>query len=159
MKKLQLLVTLALCFAVNLQAQTITTGTVSPTTLCVGAIISLPYTITGTFNDGNVFTAQLSNSIGSFTTPAAIGTLTSTAGTTAATLLSSTVAGMLYIIRGVSNTPAITVTSNPSNISINALPTAPVITSTATSVCAGSPVTLTATASRNTWTQQIYNPQ
>jgi hypothetical protein len=154
MKKLQFLIALAFCFAVNLQAQTITTGTLSAD-VCAGATISVPYTITGTFTAGNVFTAQLSSSTGSFTSPVAIGTLTSTAaGTITATIPSSTVAGTLYLIRVVSSTPAITGTSNPSNISINALPTAPVITASTTTVCAGSPVTLTAAVSGDTWAQK-----
>ncbi|MDQ1266314.1 MAG: hypothetical protein QG635_1466, partial [Bacteroidota bacterium] len=39
------------------------TGTVS-TLLCPGSTLSVPYTITGTYNQGNIFTAQLSNTSG-----------------------------------------------------------------------------------------------
>ena len=90
MKKVHLLLALVFCFAVNLQAQTITTGTVS-TSICAGATISVPYTITGSFTAGNVFTAQLSSNSGAFTSPVAIGTLSSpAAGTITATIPSAT---------------------------------------------------------------------
>lgn len=45
MKKIQILIALAFCFAINLEAQTITTGTVSPTTVCASATINVPFTI------------------------------------------------------------------------------------------------------------------
>jgi len=154
MKKLQLLLILLFCFAVSLQAQTITTGTVS-TNVCPGATISVPYTITGSFTAGNVFTAQLSSSAGAFTSPVAIGTLSSTAaGTISATIPTATAQGSGYRIRVVSSAPVITGSTNVTNITVNALPTAPVITASTTTVCAGSPVTLTAAATENTWAQK-----
>jgi uncharacterized repeat protein (TIGR02543 family) len=125
MKKLHLLLAFVFCFAVNLQAQTITTGTVS-TSICAGATISVPYTITGTFTAGNVFTAQLSSSDGAFTSPVAIGTLTSTAaGTITATIPTATAQGSGYRIRVVSSAPVITGSTNVTNITVNALPTLP----------------------------------
>ncbi len=57
----------------------ITTGTISPTSYCAGASVSIPYTTTGTFNAGNIFTAQLSNATGGFGSPVPIGTRSSTA--------------------------------------------------------------------------------
>jgi hypothetical protein len=143
MKKLQLLVALAFFFVVNLQAQTITTGGVS-SPVCAGATISVTYTITGSFTAGNVFTAQLSSSDGLFTSPVTIGTLTSTAaGTITTTIPSSTAQGLAYRIRVVSSTPAITGTSNPTNITVNVLPTTPTITAGgATSFCSGGSVVL-----------------
>ena len=129
MKKIQLLIVLAFCFAIKLQAQTITTGTVSTTTLCVGASINVPYTITGTFMPWNVFTAQLSDNTGSFTSPVAIGTrVNTTAGTILAVVPSATAQGSAYRIRVVSSAPVTTGVMNTTNILVNALPTTPTIT-------------------------------
>ena len=59
-------------------AQTITTGTISGSPFCSGSAVSVPYTITGAYIPGNIFTAQLSDGSGSFASPVSIGTLTST---------------------------------------------------------------------------------
>ena len=146
MKKIQLLIVLAFCFAIKLQAQTITTGTVATviTTVCQGSTISVNYFITGTFNAGNVFTAQLSDNIGSFTSPVAIGTLSGTiAGIITATVPSATAQGSAYRIRVVSSAPVTTGVMNTTNIVVNALPTTPTITA---GVATGGSVVLTASA-------------
>jgi hypothetical protein len=146
MKKLQLLIILAFCFAIKLQAQTITTGTVSPTTRCAGTSFSVPYTITGTFTTGNVFTVQLSDNIGSFTSPVAIGTrVNTTAGNIMATVPSATAQGSAYRIRVVSSAPVTTGVMNTTNILVNALPTTPTITAGGGTVfISGGSVVLTA---------------
>ena len=71
MKKI-VLITLVIAFLLGMNAdvksQTITTGTV-PTLICIAAgdyNFSIPYTVTGTFNSGNIFTAVLSDVNGSF---------------------------------------------------------------------------------------------
>lgn len=104
---------------------TITTGNISTSSFCAGQTgISIPYTITGTFTSGNVFTAQLSNSTGAFTTPTNIGTLTSvSAGTISSSVALPSVAGTLYRIRVVSSTPATTGSANTTNLTINLAPT------------------------------------
>jgi len=124
MKKLQLLIALAFSFGINLQAQTITTGTVN-NLVAAGSTISVPYTITGSFTAGNVFTAQLSNNAGSFSSPVNIGTLTSAAaGSITATVPAATALGSGYRIRVVSSTPVVTGSSNTTNITIVANATA-----------------------------------
>jgi hypothetical protein len=61
---------------------TITTSPVSPLSFCKGTLLNVSYTVDAAANAGNIFTAQLSNSSGSFASPVNIGTLTSTtAGT------------------------------------------------------------------------------
>ena len=115
--------------------QTITTGVISGSPFCAGANVSVPYTITGTFTAGNVFTAQLSDATGSFASPAAIGTLNSTtAGTISATIPPATGTGTLYRIRVVSSNPVRTGTYNGSDLAIY---TQPVITTdpTGATVC------------------------
>ncbi len=102
----------------------LTTGTISPGTYTVdasnGAAISIPFTLTGTMNAGNIVTAQLSNSSGSFSTPVVLGTLaTTTSGTISGTIPAGTLTGSGYRVRVVSSNYAITAADNGSDISIN----------------------------------------
>src|SRR5205823_5080115 len=62
-----------------LPVNTLACGSVSGSPFCPGSSVNVPFTSTGTFNAGNIYTAQLSNSSGSFASPTAIGTLTGTA--------------------------------------------------------------------------------
>jgi hypothetical protein len=102
---------------------TITLGSVSPASLCPGASISVSFTSTGTFST-NTFTAQISNSSGSFASPQSLGTLTSNANT--GTSISGTVptgltAGSGYKVRVISSNPG--ATSDTGAITIKATPT------------------------------------
>src|ERR1035437_2807863 len=116
--------------------RTISTGAIAGSPFCAGSNVSVPFTITGTFTAGNVFTAQLSDASGSFSSPVQIGMLTSTtAGTIPGTIPPGTLTGTLYRIRVVSSSPAITGKENGSDLSINPQP-APVITGT-NEVCPG----------------------
>jgi uncharacterized repeat protein (TIGR03803 family) len=113
-----------------LVASTITTSSVSPSN-CAGSFIRLPYTISGTFNAGNIFTAQLSDVTGSFASPVSIGTKTSTASDTIFTIIpGGSPGGSAYRIRVVSSNPFTTGTDNGSNITINALPAITTINTT-----------------------------
>jgi len=83
--------------------------------------LTITFSITGTFKEGNVFTAQLSDGTGGFTNPVAIGTLASlTAGTITATLPASAVNGTAYRIRVVANSPSTIGSDNGANLSIAA---------------------------------------
>jgi len=114
----------ALLIALKRFNGTITTGTVTGP-ICAGSNVSVPYTITGTYATGNVFTAQLSSSSGSFTTPTNIGTVTSTAaGSITATIPALQGAGTGYRIRVVSNFPPATGSDNGTNLTIVAPATA-----------------------------------
>ncbi len=102
---------------------TLATGTINPLSYYVsanqGAAVSVPYTLTGTFNGGNVFTAELSDASGSFASPVTIGSVTATtAGTISATIPAGTATGTGYRIRVKSSNPALTAANNGSNISI-----------------------------------------
>ncbi len=99
----------------------ITTGTISGSPFCAGAAVIVPFTISGSYISGNIFTAQLSNASGNFTTPVNIGTLTGTvAGTINASIPTAAVTGTGYKIRVVSSTPAITGVANTVNLTVNA---------------------------------------
>src|SRR6185295_5459215 len=99
---------------------TITTGSVSGSPFCPLAILNVPFTSSGTFNSGNIYTAQLSNKNGSFSTATPIGTLNSTAGsgTITATIPSKPKAGTNYRIRVTSSNPVVTGTNNGSNLQL-----------------------------------------
>ncbi len=115
---------------------TISTSAITGTSFCGGASVTVPFTVTGGFAGGNVFTAQLSDAAGSFAAPVNIGTLTSTAaGSISATLPSNTITGTGYLIRVVSSIPAITGTDNGTSLSIFSLPATP--TTTGSFICIG----------------------
>src|ERR1022692_2055522 len=111
MKKI-VLITLVIAFLLGMNAdvksQTITTGTI-PTLLCyLGPInISIPYTITGTFNAGNVFTAEFSDINGNFNSPLNLGSVNSTSSGIINGTLSIGEFGYGYRIRVVSSSPVI----------------------------------------------------
>lgn len=112
----------------NAATNTITTGTnLVPTSWCEGQTITLQvdFTSTGTFNPGNIYTAELSDASGSFASPTAIGTLASTSnsGMIIAMVLGSTPAGSGYRIRVVSSNPATVGSNNGTDLVINPLPT------------------------------------
>ena len=103
-------------------APLITTGSISGP-FCTGANVNVPYTATGIFNPGNIFTAQLSNASGSFATPVNIGTLANIAsGTINATIPAGSSGGTGYRIRVVSNNPSVTGTNNGGNLTISTSP-------------------------------------
>lgn len=101
---------------------TITGSPITGSPFCPGSLVSIPFTITRTYTSGNIFTAQLSGSTGSFASPVNIGTLTSTtAGTISGTIPAGTSSGNGYRIRVISSAPVITGTDNGSNLTVNPL--------------------------------------
>ncbi|RDC62515.1 CARDB domain-containing protein [Adhaeribacter pallidiroseus] len=90
---------------------------------CAGNTLAIPFTIKGLYGNSNVFTAQLSNSIGDFKTFTNIGTLTSTkAGTINATIPVHIPAGIGYRVRIVASSPADTSGMNSKPITIGRPP-------------------------------------
>jgi len=104
---------------------TITINTISSLNFGVdcttGANGSVNITTTDAFTAGNIYTVQLSDATGSFTTPTSIGTLASTANGPMDinfTIPSGTATGSGYRIRIVSSAPAVTSADNGSDITI-----------------------------------------
>ncbi len=98
-------------------------ATVSPLIYCQNSSLVVPYTINGTFNAGNVFTAQLSDASGGFASPVNIGLVASTtAGMIVCLIPPGTPPGSGYRIRITSSTPAITGMDNGANITVNDAP-------------------------------------
>ncbi|MEI9920903.1 MAG: immunoglobulin domain-containing protein [Bacteroidota bacterium] len=88
---------------------------------CAGTTATISYDGSGlTFNTGNVFTVQLSNSSGSFSSPANLGMLSSTSnsGSIAITISQYIASGNQYRIRVISSNPARTGVDNGSDIVI-----------------------------------------
>jgi ELWxxDGT repeat protein len=126
-------------------APTILTGAVT-SPVCAGTSFNVPYTLTGMYNAGNIFTAELSDASGSFAAPVNIGTVAATsAGNISVTIPVATAAGTGYRIRIVSSAPAITGADNGTDITIHAAPTA-TITAPSNSFCSGGSLLLTASA-------------
>jgi uncharacterized delta-60 repeat protein len=122
----------------------ISTGTISPSSICQGASVNVPFTASGTINSGNVFTAQISSATGSFASPVAIGTLAGTAsGTISATIPTGTAAGTAYRIRVIGSDPATSGSDNGANLTIKALPNP--TASSNSPVCVGNSLNLSAT--------------
>jgi hypothetical protein len=98
--------------------------TVTPTPICAGEAIAVDYTALGSYNPGNVFTAELSDALGSFASPVNIGSIVSTtSGSIAATIPPGTPAGSQYKVRVVSNNP-VTTGSASAAFTVNEAPNA-----------------------------------
>jgi len=120
MPRLILCMLFAIGFSSNQEviANTINTGAISPQLYCAGSSVSIPYTVSGNFLSINFFTAQLSNSAGSFNSGVTnIGTVHSTsAGTISGTIPISVTGGTNYRIRVIANDPITIGSDNGSNI-------------------------------------------
>lgn len=141
---------------------TIATGTVNAgpyyVSAAAGTSISVPFTLTGTYNAGNSITAQLSNAAGSFASPVTLGSLSTTAsGTVSGTIPANTATGSAYRVRVVSSNPALTANDNGTNITINLVSNsiAPTSAQTIAANANGNQLTLTASAG-STSTEWMY---
>lgn len=119
---------------------TITTSTIA-TTYCVGNTVNVPYTLEGAYNSNNVFTAELSNASGVFTTPTTIGTYSSNLAGVITATMPALAQSTLYRVRVVSSSQPIVGTDNGTNITVNALPT---LTISSGAICAGQSFTISA---------------
>lgn len=101
---------------------TIAAATVSAPAICRGGTVTVNFTTTGSFNAGNIFTAQLSDANGSFASPTTIGTITATAaGPITGNASAAATAGTNYRVRVVASNPATTgLESSPFTITVPA---------------------------------------
>ncbi len=77
------------------------------TQICAGLSTDISFTANGPYNAGNVFTAQLSNGFGDFSSPVNIGNIsTTTSSTFTITIPMNTPPGLNYRIRIASSSPA-----------------------------------------------------
>lgn len=98
----------------------ISTSPLSANSFCPEAHLNVTFSSVGVFNAGNVYTAQLSNSTASFSSPVNIGTLNSTANTGVinCVLPQGTPQGNGYRIRVISSDPIVIGSDNGSNLTI-----------------------------------------
>ena len=145
MKKITCLF-IGLVLSLSLSAQnTITTDTILQLSTCAGGNVIVPFTTSGNFPVGNVFTAQLSNALGQFTTPINIGTIPFNAGLIFATIPANTNFGFLYKIRVISSNPAVVGSACPNTLIITQVAQLNQITATPNdTICQGESVTLSA---------------
>lgn len=113
--------------------------------VCKGDTIHLNYAITGTFNAGNTFTAQLSDASGSFASPTNVGSVTSsTAGMIVCTIPAGAATGTGYRIRIVSSAPGMTSADNGIDIGVASPATVSTSVTPSDTICAGITATFTA---------------
>lgn len=115
--------------------------------MCQGSSFDIPVLVGvgGYFNPGNIFTAQLSDSSGSFLNPTDIGSLVSSLpGILSASIPLSQAPGSGYRIRLISSDPPMIGPDNGIDLLISALPQADIIPDGATTFCQGGFVTLMA---------------
>jgi hypothetical protein len=116
-------------------AQNTVSTPLSTSGICMGSAVQVPYTATGSFQNGNIFTAWLSDANGGFGQPTAIGSLAATgSGTIAATIPTGLPAGANYRIRVDASLPPVVGTDNGSAMLLQAPPDAG--SSAAAVVCA-----------------------
>lgn len=126
---------------------------ISDTAFCANDTFHLSYGTTYPFQSGNVFTAQLSNSSGSFASPVTIGTVTATGGgTIICTIPSNVTAGTGYRVRIVSSNPVRTSANN--GINLDMAPAPNIAGSSNSPVCEGRVIQLNAAS---TTTGVSYN--
>ena len=95
---------------------------VNPLILCEKTSISVPFTVSGNFIAGNIFTAQLSDNLGSFSNSLSIGSIAGISSGSILCRIPSGISGNGYRIRIVSSSPVYNGNNNGSNISIHSLP-------------------------------------
>ncbi|MBK8500689.1 MAG: hypothetical protein IPL52_18160 [Flavobacteriales bacterium] len=106
-------------FLVKFEDRSIITGLINGP-LCTGQAVNVPFTVSGAFNAGNTFTAQLSSASGSFASPMVIGTLSGTTnGIISASIPIGTAPGTGYRIRVVGSNPVVEGSDNGTNLTIN----------------------------------------
>lgn len=154
MKKLQLIFAFVLASQMLSAQNTIVTDTILQLSTCAGGNIIVPFQATGTFPIGNVFTAQLSNAFGQFTTPINIGSAPFNVGLIFATIPANTNFGIFYKIRVVSSNPAIVGSPCPNTLIITQVAQLnQIVANPNDTACVGDTVVLTAInpASSYTW--------
>lgn len=118
-------------------------GQLQKSAYCTTNQLPVPVMAIGTFNTGNIFTAELSDSLGDFTNPMDIGQLNSTnSGYLTATIPSIAEPGSKYRIRVRSSSPNMTSPDNNKDFTIHLLPAVTLLP--LDSICASAaPISLT----------------
>ncbi len=125
----------------------ITTGTLATTRFCAGDVLYATFTIKGVFEGGNIFTLQLSDSIGSFADPIAIGSVAGPYPALITAIIPDSMPfGRGYRVRVVSSLPAAIGSANTANLLIDDAPKPTIMASGPLEFCRGDSVMLDAGA-------------
>ena len=108
---------------VSVAVPTILTGTLASSALCTGANFSVPFSVAGILNDGNVFQVQVADTLSKAFVP--VSATTTSTGPIVATLPASLTAGY-YFVRVTGSNPGIAVAgrNSPVVLLVRGLPTA-----------------------------------
>ncbi|MCB0699436.1 MAG: gliding motility-associated C-terminal domain-containing protein [Chitinophagales bacterium] len=118
----------------------------SPEQFCAEETINVPYDVTQPFYPGNIFSAELSDAAGSFTSPVVIGSVMATgAGVINCTIPKGTPPGNMYRIRVTASSPVDISADNGVNLTVKPTPT--LNASSNAPVCIGDSLLLNATYS------------
>ncbi len=134
------------CLAASFGQTSITTGAVTPISVCAGSNVEVKFTFAGTPAANTVFIAQLSDATGAFgLSPTEIGS--GNASPIIATIPAGTTAGAAYKIRVISRILLVVqITGSQSDaLTINAVPAAPTVSNKSFTKGASSTDPLTAT--------------
>lgn len=105
----------------TITALAINSPSTTGSTYCQGEIFNVTYSQNGPLAAGNVYTVQLSDASGSFTSPTAIGTRTSTTAAAISCTMPFLTPGSGYRVRIVSSNPALTSPDNGVNLTLTGL--------------------------------------
>jgi hypothetical protein len=104
-------------------ANTISTLPLPQNNFCAGSPVTISFSVSGVFNAGNTFTAELSNATGNFSSPTLIGAVNGTAsGNIACIIPAGMPQGTGYRIRVSGSSPVVTGTDNGLDVTINTVP-------------------------------------
>jgi len=135
----------------------IQTDTVIQTSLCAGSNVIIPWTVidtSGSFNFGNIFTAQLSDPLGGFSNPIDIGSFLipwTTSGFILGTIPVNTPLLGIYKVRVVGDNPVVIGSESPNFIIIINTAVLAVIQAPDSMICEGDSLELTATPIFNSY--------
>lgn len=125
----------------------LTTSAIVGSPFCTGTAVTVPFITSSPFSAGNIFTAQLSDSTGSFANPITIGSKAgTTSGSMTDTIPVNALHGTGYRIRVVASQPATIGNDNGVNLTIvpTVTPTISISPSPGNTVCALQTVTFNA---------------
>lgn len=132
---------------------------VSDSIFCVADTIQANYNTSKKYNSNNIFTAQLSDKSGSFSSPINLGTRTSdTSGVINCIIPSNIANGIGYKVRVIASSPADTTKNQSINLKIANIDSSAVTTSSNSPICEGNALNLSSGTNVTGTTYQWTGP-
>ncbi len=155
--------TTALKYLTQFDTMNLYTVVARGTTVCPNTSFDVWVSPTDTFDNGNTFTIQLSDSSGDFTNATTIGTLNdSIGGKVNCFIPKKTIAGTNYKVRTLSDMPVMAGSPSMISLQVNQLIKPTIIAPSSTTSCAGKPLSLvvdtfTSLGSKNNLLTLVYD--